>query len=199
MAINGQGHTVDFRNAVVIMTSNLGSEFLATRGAALGFAAGGADASASDDELQARVKGRLRETMRPVRPKQCRSCKGTGLRLADDPERAAALGDGGGLRYRRRAPGLVRVRGGRVRDVRHAPQRERGHPRRLAAIRPLLPAPLRAAVQAGPIDEGQWCLLVSSNAVAAKLRQFVPALQLHLESQGLAVSGIRIKVQGHSR
>ena len=78
-------------------------------------------------------------------------------------------------------------------------ERVRASSSRLAAIRPLLPAPLRNAVQAGPIDEGQWCLLVSSNAVAAKLRQFVPALQMHLQTQGLTVSEIRIKVQGHQR
>lgn len=77
--------------------------------------------------------------------------------------------------------------------------RVRASSTRLAAIRPLLPVPLRAAVQAGPIDEGQWCLLVSSNAVAAKLRQFVPALQMHLQAQGLAVSGIRIKVQARGQ
>ena len=69
---------------------------------------------------------------------------------------------------------------------------------RLQAIRGLLPAPLRASVQAGPIEDGAWCLLVSSNAVAAKLRQFVPALQMHLEKQGLPVSGIRIKVQART-
>ncbi|WP_334170218.1 ATP-dependent Clp protease ATP-binding subunit [Sinomonas sp.] len=62
---DGQGHTVDFRNTVVIMTSNLGSEFLASRGAALGFAPGGTDATGSEAELRARVMGRLRETMRP--------------------------------------------------------------------------------------------------------------------------------------
>ncbi|KHL02579.1 ATPase AAA [Sinomonas humi] len=62
---DGQGHTVDFRNTVVIMTSNLGSEFLATRGASLGFAPGGADGGPSDSELRARIMGRLRETMRP--------------------------------------------------------------------------------------------------------------------------------------
>jgi ATP-dependent Clp protease ATP-binding subunit ClpC len=62
---DGQGHTVDFRNTVVIMTSNLGSEFLATRGASLGFAPGGADGGPSDTELRARIMGRLRETMRP--------------------------------------------------------------------------------------------------------------------------------------
>ena len=71
--------------------------------------------------------------------------------------------------------------------------------RRLEAIRLVLPAPLRASVQAGPMEEGQWCLLVSSNAVAAKLRQLLPALQLQLEAQGLGVTGIRIKVQASAR
>jgi hypothetical protein len=65
---------------------------------------------------------------------------------------------------------------------------------RLKAIQNLLPAPLRASVQAGPLEEGCWCLLVSSNAVAAKLRQLVPALQAHLNQKGLGVSAIRIKV-----
>jgi hypothetical protein len=66
---------------------------------------------------------------------------------------------------------------------------------RLAAIRRILPAPLRASVQAGPIEEGCWCLLVSSNAVAAKVRQMLPALQAHLNNQGLSVHSIRLKVQ----
>ncbi|PUE34323.1 DciA family protein [Limnohabitans sp. Jir72] len=69
---------------------------------------------------------------------------------------------------------------------------------RLLAIRGLLPAPLRASVQAGPIEEGSWCLLVSSNAVAAKLRQLTPALQAHLNQKGLQVNAIRIKVQNRS-
>jgi Dna[CI] antecedent, DciA len=69
---------------------------------------------------------------------------------------------------------------------------------RLQSIRSLLPAPLRSGVQAGPIEDGCWCLLVSSNAVAAKLRQLVPALQAHLKSKGLGVTSIRIKVQGRS-
>lgn len=66
---------------------------------------------------------------------------------------------------------------------------------RLKAITALLPPPLRAGVQAGPFDEGHWSLLASSNAVAAKLRQFVPSFQMHLESQGLPVISIRIKVR----
>lgn len=66
---------------------------------------------------------------------------------------------------------------------------------RLLAIRSLLPAPLRAGIQAGPIEDGTWCLLVSSNAVAAKLRQLLPALQAHLNSKSMGVTSIRIKVQ----
>jgi ATP-dependent Clp protease ATP-binding subunit ClpC len=64
----GQGRTVDFRNTVVIMTSNLGSEFLASRSGALGFVAS-TDASAngfsSHDDVRQRVMGKLREAMRP--------------------------------------------------------------------------------------------------------------------------------------
>jgi hypothetical protein len=67
---------------------------------------------------------------------------------------------------------------------------------RLNAIRSVLPAPLRASVQAGPIEDGCWCLLVNSNAVAAKVRQMLPALQAHLNNQGLSVNSIRLKVQG---
>ncbi|PZF59688.1 ATP-dependent Clp protease ATP-binding subunit [Curtobacterium sp. MCSS17_008] len=61
---DGQGRTVDFRNTVVIMTSNLGSEFLASRSGALGFSAS-ADGGYSEDDLRARVMGKLRESMRP--------------------------------------------------------------------------------------------------------------------------------------
>ncbi|GAA1779082.1 ATP-dependent Clp protease ATP-binding subunit [Agromyces lapidis] len=63
---DGQGRTVDFRNTVVVMTSNLGSEFLASRSGALGFVAG-ADASgfSSQDDVRQRVMGKVREAMRP--------------------------------------------------------------------------------------------------------------------------------------
>jgi ATP-dependent Clp protease ATP-binding subunit ClpC len=66
---DGQGRTVDFRNTVVIMTSNLGSEFLASRSGALGFVPVGASADAagfaSEKDLRDRVMGKLREAMRP--------------------------------------------------------------------------------------------------------------------------------------
>ena len=65
---DGQGRTVDFRNTVVIMTSNLGSEFLASRGGALGFIAdsdGSGNGFGSEKALTDRVMGTLRESMRP--------------------------------------------------------------------------------------------------------------------------------------
>jgi hypothetical protein len=66
---------------------------------------------------------------------------------------------------------------------------------RMAAIAHLLPPAMRAAVQAGPIEEDQWCVLVNNSAVAAKLRQLQPNLLAALRAQGWHVSAIRIKVQ----
>jgi hypothetical protein len=65
---------------------------------------------------------------------------------------------------------------------------------RLRMVLPLLAPPMRMAVKAGPIDEAGWCLLAANNAVAAKLRQLVPAMLAHLRSHGIAVTAIRIKV-----
>ncbi|WP_438854362.1 ATP-dependent Clp protease ATP-binding subunit [Agromyces sp. M3QZ16-3] len=65
---DGQGRTVDFRNTVVIMTSNLGSEFLASRSGALGFVASAdvaANGFSSMDDVRQRVMGKVREAMRP--------------------------------------------------------------------------------------------------------------------------------------
>ncbi|NYE19721.1 ATP-dependent Clp protease ATP-binding subunit [Microbacterium immunditiarum] len=64
---DGQGRTVDFRNTVVVMTSNLGSEFLASRSGAIGFVAdgGGETGFGSEKDLRDRVFAKLREAMRP--------------------------------------------------------------------------------------------------------------------------------------
>jgi ATP-dependent Clp protease ATP-binding subunit ClpC len=61
---DGQGRTVDFKNTVVIMTSNLGSDVIGRR--ALGFGASAPAAGGADDEqLRDRVMTRLRESFRP--------------------------------------------------------------------------------------------------------------------------------------
>jgi hypothetical protein len=65
---------------------------------------------------------------------------------------------------------------------------------RLKAIESLLPAALRPAVKAGPIDGESWCLLVSGNAAAAKVRQLIPLIQARLLSKGWKVTSIRLKL-----
>jgi hypothetical protein len=64
----------------------------------------------------------------------------------------------------------------------------------LKTVAPLIPAGMRSGVQAGPLNEGQWCLLAANSAVAAKLRQLVPALAAHLRTHGHDVQEIRIKI-----
>jgi hypothetical protein len=66
---------------------------------------------------------------------------------------------------------------------------------RLAAIRPLLPPALRNAVKPGAPDADSWSVLVPHASAAAKLRQLMPLLLLTLESKGLGVKEIRIKVE----
>jgi ATP-dependent Clp protease ATP-binding subunit ClpC len=63
---DGQGRTVDFKNTVVIMTSNLGSDLIGRR--RLGFDGGGdsaAETGSQDAQAQDRIMGRLREAFRP--------------------------------------------------------------------------------------------------------------------------------------
>ena len=69
---------------------------------------------------------------------------------------------------------------------------------RLHAIAPLLPASLRSLVQSGGAEGSSWCLLVPNSAVAAKLRQTLPALCAHLRTKGWDVQTIQIKV-AHKR
>ena len=65
----------------------------------------------------------------------------------------------------------------------------------LRLVRALIPIGLHPAIQAGPIDGDSWCLLVKNNAAAAKLRQLLPSLLVHLRSQGWNIHTIRLKVQ----
>jgi hypothetical protein len=66
---------------------------------------------------------------------------------------------------------------------------------RLAAVERLIPSALRPAVRPGPIDGPSWCLLVESNAAAAKLRQLLPAMVELLSRRGVEVTSIRLKVE----
>lgn len=65
---------------------------------------------------------------------------------------------------------------------------------RLKAIESLIPEALRPSIQAGPIEDQTWCLLISSNAAAAKVRQLLPLLQTRLRDKGWKVTSIRLKI-----
>ncbi len=64
----------------------------------------------------------------------------------------------------------------------------------LAELRSVLPASLLSQVQSGPIQEGVWTLLVGHSSAAAKIRQWVPALQAHVRTKGWPVQRIDVKV-----
>ena len=65
----------------------------------------------------------------------------------------------------------------------------------LKAIDRLLPPSLKNQIRAGAFGDGEWCLLVASPAVSAKLRQLEPRFLSQLEQQGFEVNRIRIKVE----
>lgn len=66
---------------------------------------------------------------------------------------------------------------------------------RLRCISPLLPPQLRATVQAGPLDDEGWSLLVANAAAASKLRQMLPAMTSTLVDQGWPDVPIRLRIQ----
>ncbi|MFF4587499.1 ATP-dependent Clp protease ATP-binding subunit [Streptomyces sp. NPDC001388] len=60
---DSQGRTVDFTNAVIVMTSNLGSEVISRRGAGIGFGPGGTEAA--EEARREQILRPLREHFRP--------------------------------------------------------------------------------------------------------------------------------------
>jgi hypothetical protein len=78
--------------------------------------------------------------------------------------------------------------------------------RNLALALQALPESLHPFLQAGPIEltplekngvgemSKVWCLVVSNNSVASKIRQLLPALLAHLQAQGTGVCSVRLAV-----
>jgi hypothetical protein len=66
---------------------------------------------------------------------------------------------------------------------------------RMAAVCRVLPPDLTGLVRAGPLDDSGWTLLAANGAVAAKLRQLKPRLEMTLREERWQVSAIRIRVQ----
>lgn len=74
-------------------------------------------------------------------------------------------------------------------------ERIRASQRCLADVEHLIPGPMRRHVKAGPIEEGEWCILVGNAAASTKIRQLLPVIQKTLAQKGAQVTSIRIKVQ----
>ncbi|MFG6468616.1 DciA family protein [Roseateles sp. BYS87W] len=66
--------------------------------------------------------------------------------------------------------------------------------RRLALIRRAMPGTLSPHIEAGPLDEECWTVLVANAAVAAKLRQLLPRLESALNQAGYP-QRMRIKLK----
>ncbi len=62
---DGQGRRVDFRNTVIVMTSNVGAANITEKHRALGFAAADGDGSRSPGEIRDGVMAELRRTFKP--------------------------------------------------------------------------------------------------------------------------------------
>ncbi len=60
---DGQGNVVDFRNTVLIMTSNLGTKYMAKAGGAMGFRTPGEPAE--EERMREDIDGALKEAFRP--------------------------------------------------------------------------------------------------------------------------------------
>ncbi len=60
---DGQGRTIDFRNTVVIMTSNLGSDIISNRSGVIGFSS--REQEQADEPARDRLMDRLRDSFRP--------------------------------------------------------------------------------------------------------------------------------------
>ena len=69
----------------------------------------------------------------------------------------------------------------------------------LILLRPLIPVNVHDQLQAGPLVEGEWCVLTPHPAWSAKLRQSLPAWAAHLRTKGMPVERIRIQTVAASR
>jgi ATP-dependent Clp protease ATP-binding subunit ClpC len=61
---DGQGHIVDFRNTIIIMTSNVGTQF-GPKGGTIGFRHDGDEGTFDDHKLRTDIQDMLRRTFRP--------------------------------------------------------------------------------------------------------------------------------------
>lgn len=62
---DSQGRRVDFKNCIIIMTSNVGAKLITAKQAAFGFADGAEEREQNDEKIKESVMGELKNTFRP--------------------------------------------------------------------------------------------------------------------------------------
>ena len=62
---DGQGRRVDFKNCIIIMTSNVGAKLISQKQKAFGFAAGAKELEQNEKDIKDAVMGELRDAFRP--------------------------------------------------------------------------------------------------------------------------------------
>jgi hypothetical protein len=63
----------------------------------------------------------------------------------------------------------------------------------LSIVLKRIPLGLHTSISAGPLTEGEWCLLVSNASAVAKLKQLEPMMLAAIQDGGIAVQSIRFK------
>jgi hypothetical protein len=56
-----------------------------------------------------------------------------------------------------------------------------------------IPLGLHTSILAGPLNEGEWCLLINNASAVAKLKQLVPVMLTAIQPSGIRVQSIRLK------
>ena len=73
-------------------------------------------------------------------------------------------------------------------------QRIAASQRCLALVKRVVPPMLRDQLQAGPLDDQSWCILVPNPSVASKMRQLLPSIQATLRVHGFDLEQVVIKL-----
>jgi hypothetical protein len=60
-----------------------------------------------------------------------------------------------------------------------------------------IPLGLHTSIAAGPLADGEWCVLISNASAVAKLKQLEPILLAAIQAQDVDVQSIRFKRSYH--
>lgn len=64
----------------------------------------------------------------------------------------------------------------------------------MQAARDVVGARLAPSLRAGPVEDKEWTLLASSGSAASKARQLLPRITEAVQSLGLGVEAVRIRI-----